>query len=77
MEHITDEVVGKRVVGPNGEDIGKITAVDANRAILKGETGASTEAEAGMSRDETDRISLEPDQIESVDDETVRVNAEF
>jgi hypothetical protein len=77
IEHITDEVVVKHVEGSNGEDLGEITAVDGEKAILKPRTGVSAEIEAGISRDDLDRLALEPDQIESVDDETVRLDADF
>lgn len=77
MEHITDEVVGKRVEGPNGEDLGKVTAVENDKAILKAETGVSAEIESGISKDENDRLSLEADQIETVDDETVHLSGDY
>ncbi|MFC4359986.1 hypothetical protein ACFO0N_18720 [Halobium salinum] len=77
MEHITEEVVGKHVEGPNGEDLGKITAVDGGKAILKAKTGVSAEIESGISKDDDDRLTLEAEQIAAVDDETVRLNADF
>jgi hypothetical protein len=77
MEHITEAVVGKHVEGPNGEDLGKIAAVDEDKAILKGETGVSADIESGISKDADDRLTLEADQIASVDDETVRLNADL
>lgn len=77
MEHITDEVVGKHVEGPNGEDLGKVTAVSDGKAILKAETGVSAEIEDGMSRDDQDRLALEAEQIESVGEGTIRLNADF
>lgn len=77
MEHITDEVVGKHVEGPNGEDLGKVTAVEDDKAILKAKTGVSAEIESGISKDADDRLSITADQIAAVDDETVRLNADF
>ncbi|XVH30610.1 hypothetical protein ACNS7O_09390 [Haloferacaceae archaeon DSL9] len=73
MEHITDDVVGKRVLDHEGREIGKITAVDGDSAILKGQTGVSAQMEEAFSTGEGDRLALSPEQIESVDDESVRV----
>lgn len=77
MEHITDDIVNKRVVGPNGEDIGKVTAVDDDKAILEAPTGVSASVEDEISRADNDRLALEADQIESVTDEAVHLNADF
>ncbi|WP_101295715.1 DUF2171 domain-containing protein [Halegenticoccus soli] len=77
MEHITDAVVGKRVVTADGDEVGKVTAVEDDRAILKGETGVSADTEASVSPDEDDRLSLRADQIESVEDDVVRLSGEF
>lgn len=77
MEHITDEVVGKHVEGPNGEDIGKITAVEDGRAVLKARTGVSAEIESAISGDADDRLSLSPDQIESIGDDVVRLRSDY
>lgn len=75
MEHITDELVGKHVVGPSGEDIGKVTAVEDDKAVLKGQTGLSATIEAALT-DENDRLALDAEQIESVSDDTIRLNAD-
>lgn len=76
MEHITDDIVNKRVIGPNGEDIGKVTAVDSDKAILEAPTGVSASVEEGISRD-NDRLALEAEQIETVTDDAVHLNADF
>jgi hypothetical protein len=76
MEHITEDVVGKHVVGPSGEDIGKVTAVEDDKAILKGKTGLSATIEAALT-DDNDRLALDADQIESVSEDTIRLNTEF
>lgn len=75
MEHITDDVVGKHVIGPDGEDIGKVTAVDDDKAVLKGETGLSASIEAALT-DDNDRLALDAEQIESVTDDTIRLTAD-
>lgn len=76
MEHITEDVVGKHVVGPSGEDIGKVTAVEDDKAILKGKTGLSATIEAALT-DDNDRLALDADQIESVSEDTIRLNTDF
>lgn len=75
MEHITDELVGKHVEGPNGEDIGKVTAVDDDKAILKGETGLSASTESALT-DDNDRLALDAEQIETVTDDTIQLRAD-
>ncbi|EJN60703.1 hypothetical protein SAMN04487950_1945 [Halogranum rubrum] len=75
MEHITDELVGKHVEGPNGEAIGKVTAVEADKAILKGESGLSASTESALT-DDNDRLALEPEQIETVSDDTIYLHAD-
>jgi hypothetical protein len=75
MEHITDDVVGKHVIGPDGEDIGKVTAVEDDKAVLKGKTGLSASIEATLT-DDNDRLALDPEQIESVSDEKLRLTTD-
>ncbi len=77
MEHITDDLVGKRVVAPDGQEIGKVTAVDSDKAILKGQTGVAAEMESAISDEESDRLTVDANQIESVTDDTIQLSDDF
>lgn len=73
MEHITDNIVGKTVVGPGGEEIGKITAVEGDRAILKAQTGIAAEMEEGLTSEGEETLSVGPNQIETVEDDRIHL----
>lgn len=75
MQHITDELVGKHVVGPDGERIGKVTGVEDGKAMLKAETGTAVDMGDSL-QDEDETLSLTPDQIAEVTDEEVLVSVE-
>ncbi|MUV58072.1 hypothetical protein [Halogeometricum sp. CBA1124] len=75
MQHVTDDIVGKHVVGPNGDRIGKVTGVQDDEAMLKGETGLSAEMEDAFQNDDG-ALSVAADQIVEVTDDEVRVAVE-
>jgi hypothetical protein len=76
MQHVTDDIVGKHVVGPNGERIGKITGVQDGEAMLKGETGVSADVEDAFQNDGAEGLTVTADQIVEVTDDEVRVAVE-
>jgi hypothetical protein len=76
MQHVTDDIVGKHVVGPNGERIGKITGVQDGEAMLKGETGVSADVEDTFQNDGAEGLTVTADQIVEVTDDEVRVAVE-
>ncbi|SFR38269.1 hypothetical protein [Halogeometricum limi] len=76
MQHVTDDVVGKHVVGPNGERIGKVTGVQDGKAMLKGETGVSADMEDAFRNDDDEALSVTADQIVEVTDDEVRVDVD-
>ncbi|SFR40852.1 hypothetical protein SAMN04487947_1059 [Halogeometricum rufum] len=76
MQHVTDDIVGKHVVGPNGDRIGKVTGVQDDEAILKGETGLSAEMEDAFQNGDDGALSVTADQIVEVTDDEVRVAVE-
>lgn len=74
MQHITDDIVGKRVVGPDGEQIGKVAGVQDGKAMMKGETGVSADMEDALSGDDDETLSLTADQVVEVTDDEVHVS---
>ncbi|MDS0298121.1 hypothetical protein NDI76_05145 [Halogeometricum sp. S1BR25-6] len=74
MQHITDDIVGKRVVGPDGERIGKVTGVQDGKAMLKAETGVAAEMEDALSGADDETLSVTADQVVEVTDEEVHVS---
>ena len=75
MEHITEDVVGKVVIGPGGEEIGTVTAVEADRAILDAGTGVAADMEAGLADADDESLSITADQIETVGDERIHLGS--
>ncbi|MDS0293500.1 hypothetical protein [Halogeometricum luteum] len=75
MQHITDDIVGKHVVGPDGERIGKVTGVEDGKAMLKGETGVSAEMQDALSGEDDETLSVSADQVVEVTDDEVRVSS--
>ncbi|ELZ27262.1 hypothetical protein C474_17989 [Halogeometricum pallidum JCM 14848] len=74
MQHITNDIVGKRVVGPDGERIGKVAGVQDGKAMLKGDTGVSADMEDALSGEDDETLSLTADQVVEVTDDEVRVS---
>ena len=74
MQHITDDIVGKRVVGPDGEHIGKVTGVQDGKAMLKSETSVAAEMEDALSGADDETLSVTADQVVEVTDDEVRVS---
>lgn len=72
MEQVTDNVVGKTAVGPDGEEIGRIVDHEDGRALLKAETGVGASM-ADSLEDEEGRLAVTADKIVNVTDEQVVV----
>lgn len=73
MAEVTDNVVGKTVVGPDGEAIGRIVDHEDGRALLKAETGVASSMADSLTEDEEGRLAVTADEIVNVTDEEVVV----
>lgn len=73
MAQITDNVVGKVVVGPDGERIGRISGQENDRALLKSETGVGSSMADSLLEDEEGRLAITADQIANVTQDRVEL----
>ncbi|KTG09668.1 hypothetical protein AUR64_08470 [Haloprofundus marisrubri] len=76
MEHITEELVGRAVVTPDGAEVGKVTAVEDDKAIVDAETGVAAEMADSVAPGD-DRLAIEANQIAAVTDDNVQLVEEF
>jgi len=75
MATLTDGDEGKILVDASGEDIGIVTAVDSDRALVDPEPGfvESLLAAFGRTEDENDDVEVPHDAVETVTDREVRL----
>lgn len=81
MEHITSDLIGKRVETYDGDEVGKVTAVEDGKAILDAPMGTAAGLQEYLTSDEVasddeQRLALEPDRIHTVTDEAVTLRGE-
>ncbi|WP_224269941.1 hypothetical protein [Haloprofundus salinisoli] len=76
MEHVTEEAVGKPVVTPGGDEIGRVNAVENDRAVVKPYTGVEADM-ADSAAPEEESLTLDANQIELVTDDYVQLVDEF
>ncbi|MWG33239.1 PRC-barrel domain containing protein [Halomarina oriensis] len=70
-----DDDVGKRVVRPNGGEVGVVVAVEADgeRARVETDDGLADAVASALGRDDEDVLELSMDDVETVTDDTVRL----
>ena len=73
IQQVTERLVGKTVVGPNDEVIGRITGIEENEAILKADSPGIADREEAVSEG-SGELALTPEQIVAVTDDEVQVS---
>lgn len=70
-----DEDVGKRVVRPNGGEVGVVVAVedDGRRVRIEADDGLAKPLASALGRDTDDVVTLSMDAVEVVTDDAVRL----
>lgn len=75
MQEVTERLVGKTVIGPNDEPIGRITGVEDNEAIMKTDSPSVADREEAVSEG-SGELALTAEQIVAVTDDEVQVSME-
>lgn len=75
MQQVSERLIGKTVVGPNDEAIGRITGIEDNEAIMKTDSPGIADREEAVS-DGSGELALTPEQIVAVTDDEVQVSLE-
>lgn len=71
MEQITDDVIGKVVVGPGGEELGKVKAINDGMAIVEAETNSGRQILESITDGE--QLALAPNDMMNVTDKRIYV----
>jgi hypothetical protein len=71
----TEEDEGKRVVGPDGEEIGIVTGVDGDRADVEADPSAveTVKSKLGWEDSGDDTYEISTSAVETVTDDEVRL----
>lgn len=75
MEHITDDMVNNIVVGPGGEELGRVKAVEDGKAIVEAGADLGDTMLDAVDEGETHTHEISPNDIESVADERIYLHS--
>ena len=73
---LSDKEEGKRVVNKAGKEVGMISKVDGNRAHVDPDPGIGDriKSKLGWGDADADTYSIDESDVESIDDDEVRLN---